>query len=114
MDWKLIWDIAEIVLMVVIFVIGAYYRKSAVLREYIAELILDAEEYYAKQEKAGELKMAWVVGQVYDFIPAIFKPILTKDRIKEIVQGVFDYIAAYADIQVAKLKAAYEAKKKVK
>ena len=114
MDWKLVWDVAEIVLMVVVFVICAYYRKSAVLRGYIAELILDAEEYYAKQEKAGELKMAWVVGQIYDFVPAIFKPILTKERIREIVQGVFDYIAAYADIQVAKIKAAYDAKKKVK
>jgi len=111
MDWKSILGIAEAALAVIVFVIAAYYRRSAVLRGFIAELILDAEEEFAKQEKAGALKMAWVIDQLYAYVPAIFKPLITRESLQKLVQAVFDKIAAYADIQIKKLKAKYDAKK---
>lgn len=113
MDWKLVLTYAGYALSVIVFLFAFYYRRSSVLRGFIAELILDAEEEFAKQEKAGKAKMAWVIAQLYDYVPAFFKPILTKERIEKIAQHVFDSIAGYSDIQVAKLKAAYDAKKKV-
>lgn len=112
MDWKTILGIAEAALAVIVFFAAAYYRRSAVLRGFIAELIADAEEEFAKQEKAGALKMAWVIDQLYAYVPIVFKPILTRKAIETAVQYVFDQIARFTDIQVAKLKAQYEAKKK--
>ena len=112
MDWKTILGIAEAALAVIIYLVAFYYKRSAVLRGFIAELIKDAEEEFSKQEKSGELKMNWVIDQLYAYVPVIFKPILTRSRLQELVQSVFDQIAAYADIQVAKLKAKYESSKK--
>ena len=53
--------------------------------------------------------MAWVIAQIYAFIPAWLKPFLTTEKIQAIVQTVFDKIKAFADLQVLKLKAKYEA-----
>jgi len=111
MDWKTILGIVEAALAVIIYLFAFYYKRSSVLRGFIAELILDAEKEFAEQEKAGAQKMSWVIDQLYAYVPVFFKPILTRERLQDIVQSVFDQIADYADIQVAKLKAKYEAKK---
>ena len=112
MDWKTILGIVEAAFVVVVFLVAAYYRKSEKLRGFIAELIKDAESEFAQQEKAGEQKMGWVIDQLYAYVPVIFKPFLTREKLQELAQAVFDHIAAYADIQVSNLRAKYEAKKK--
>lgn len=112
MDWKTILGIVEAALAVVIYLAAFYYKRSSVLRGFIAELIADAEEEFAKQEKAGAQKMEWVIDQLYAYVPVIFKPFITREKLNELVQAVFDQVARFADVQVAKLKAQYEAKRK--
>lgn len=114
LDWKLILQGVEIIA----FIIGgfelSYLRTSSVVRGVIAELIADAEELYANVEKSGAQKMAWVIGQIYAYVPAWLKPFLTAEKIQAIVQAVFDKIKAYADIQVSKWQAQYDAWKNAK
>lgn len=114
MDWKTVLNIVCAVCAVIIYLFSEYYKKSATLREFIAQLIADAEKKYAEMEKAGAVKMAWVIEQLYSYVPAPLKPLFPKEKLEELVQFVFNQIAAYADIQVAKLKAKYEASKKTK
>ena len=109
MNWKDILQVIEIIAMIVGGFAISYFRTSSVFRGFIAELIADAEERFSNVEKAGAEKMAWVVAQIYAFIPAWLKPFLTTEKIQAIVQAVFDKIKAFADIQVLKIKAKYEA-----
>lgn len=109
MNWKDILQVVEIIAMIVGGFAISYFRTSSVFRGFIAELIADAEERFSNVEKAGAEKMAWVIAQIYAFIPAWLKPFLTTEKIQAIVQAVFDNIKAFADIQVLKLKAKYEA-----
>lgn len=109
MNWKDVLQVIEIIAMIVGGFLISYFRTSSVFRGFIAELIADAEERFSNVEKAGAEKMAWVIAQIYAFIPAWLKPFLTTEKIQAIVQTVFDNIKAFADIQVLKLKAKYEA-----
>ena len=109
MNWKDVLQVIEIIAMIVGGFAISYFRTSSVFRGFIAELIADAEERFSNVEKAGAEKMAWVVAQIYAFIPAWLKPFLTTEKIQAIVQTVFDKIKAFADIQVLKIKAKYEA-----
>jgi len=109
MNWKDILQVIEIIAMIVGGFLISYFRTSKVVREFVAQLIADAEERFSNVEKAGAEKMAWVIAQIYEFIPAWLKPFLTTEKIQAIVQTVFDKIKAFADLQVLKLKAKYEA-----
>ena len=112
MNWSQILNILEGALLILAYLVWQYYKSSSTFRGFIAELIADAEVEFSNVAKAGELKMAWVISKLYSYIPIVFKPFFSEDKLREIVQMVFAQISAYADIQIAKLKAQYEAKKK--
>ena len=109
MNWKDVLQVIEVIAMIVGGFLISYFRTSSVFRGLIAELIADAEEQFSNVEKAGAEKMAWVIAQIYAFIPVWLKPFLTTEKIQAIVQTVFDKIKAFADLQVLKIKAKYEA-----
>lgn len=48
----------------------------------------------------GEEKLKTAVEQVYALVPAILKPVITREVITGIVQAAFDKIEAYAKKQV--------------
>lgn len=114
LDWKAIVQIVEIVAFIVGGFVISYLRTSEVVHKFVAALIADAEELYANVEKSGAQKMAWVIEQIYAYVPAWLKPFLTAEKIQAIVQAVFDKIKAYADIQVSKWQAQYDAWKNAK
>ena len=114
MDWKVVLQIVEIVAFIVGGFVISYLRTSEVVHKFVAELIADAEEEFSHIEKSGAQKMAWVIEQITGYLPAWLKPFLTAEKIQVIVQGVFDKIKEYADIQIAKLDAKYDAWKKAK
>ena len=114
MDWKEILQIVEIVAFIVGGFVISYLRTSQVVHKFVAELIADAEEMFATIEKSGASKMAWVIEQIYVYVPAWLKPFLTTEKIQAIVQTVFDKVKAYADIQVSKAHALYDEWKRAK
>ena len=62
----------------------------------ILEEINVAEDMYA----TGEEKKAYVVDKVYDLIPTLWKTVLKKDFVEELVQFVFDQVQCFANKQL--------------
>ena len=111
MDWQLIINIAAGVALIIGAFLIEYFKTSAVFRGFVAQLISDAEWVFSEYEKAGKQKMAWVIEKLYDYIPAILKPFFPEGKLEEIVQMVFDKVKDFADLQVERLKDAYEKEK---
>ena len=111
MNWQLIINIAAGVALVLGAFLIEYFKTSSVFRGFIAQLISDAEGVFSDVEKAGKQKMAWVIGKLYGYIPAILRPLFPSGTLEEIVQMVFDKVKDFADLQVERLKSAYEKEK---
>lgn len=111
MDWQLIINIAAGVALILGAFLIEYFKTSAVFRGFIAQLISDAEWVFSDVEKAGKAKMAWVINKLYGYIPAVLQPFFPESKLQEIVQMVFDKVKDFADLQVERLKAAYEKEK---
>ena len=111
MNWNLIINIAAGVALILGAFLIEYFKTSSVFRGFIAQLIADAEWVFSDIEKAGKAKMDWVIQKLYGYIPAVLKPFFPAGKLEEIVQMVFDKIKDFADLQVERLKAAYEKEK---
>lgn len=111
MDWQLIINIAASVALILGAFLIEYFKTSSVFRGFIAQLISDAEWVFSDVEKAGKKKMAWVIEKLYGYIPAVLRPLFPSGKLEEIVQMVFDKVKDFADLQVERLKAAYEKEK---
>jgi hypothetical protein len=112
MNWNMVINIAAGVALILGAFLISYFKTSAVFRGFIAQLIAAAEWVFSEVEKAGKQKMDWVIANLYErYIPAFLKPLFTETKLREIVQMVFDKIKDYADLQVERLKAAYEKEK---
>ena len=111
MNWNLIWQIVSGALLIIGAFLVLYFRTSSVVRGFSAQLIADAEWVFSEVEKAGNEKMAWVISKLYGYIPAVLKPLFPESKLREIVQMVFDKIKDFADLQVERLKTAYEKEK---
>lgn len=91
-------NIIEIILGIlsILLVFLSYYisvRKT--LQEKVGDAINEAE----KTDLIGEEKMAYAVEQIYQLVPTMFKPILTKPAIEGIVQQLFDKMQDFAKKQ---------------
>jgi hypothetical protein len=111
MNWNMVINIAAGAVLIISWFLISYFKTSSVFRGFIAQLIADAEWVFAEVEKAGKQKMDWVIKKLYEYIPSFFKPFFPEEKLREIVQMVFDKIKDFADLQVEKLKAAYEKEK---
>ena len=111
MNWNLIWQIVSGALLIIGAFLVSYFRTSSVFRGFIAQLIADAEWVFSEVEKAGNEKMAWVISKLYGYIPAVLQPFFPENKLREIVQAVFDKIKDFADLQVERLRDAYEKEK---
>lgn len=111
MDWQLIINIAAGVALILGAFLIEYFKTSSVFRGFIAQLISDAEWVFSDVEKAGKKKMAWVIEKLYGYIPTVLKPFFPAGKLEEIVQIVFDKVKDFADLQVERLRDAYEKEK---
>jgi len=109
-NWVNILAIAEAAAVILFGMLVSYFKTSAVFRGFVAQLIADAEVKYANAEKAGSLKMAWVIDSLYKFVPLPLRTIFTRERLERLAQDVFDQIALYAKIQIDKAVTALQAK----
>ena len=103
MNWE---QIIEILKWVAIFAFGllsAYWKANKKLQEKVANAINEAEIEFSEQQKAGEAKMEYAIDIVYSYVPTIFKPLITKEFIRSLIQAVFDEMANFAKKQLDKL-----------
>lgn len=86
------------VILIVVYMVAYYYQIKCKVMAQINGAVDDAE---ASGDNGAEKKAA-VVAALRDLIPAIFKPILTEERLNKIVQIAFDSIESYAKKQATK------------
>lgn len=84
--------IASFVLTVVIFAWGLYQRVKGKATASVSALIAMAEE----TGLPGKEKMAQVVAQLHDLIPAPYKQFVTPEALEKLAQWIFDYMKKYA------------------
>ena len=85
-------SIVSLALTVAIFAWGMYQKTKGKATASVSALIAMAEE----TGLPGKEKMAQVVAQLYEVIPAPFKSIATPEALEKLAQWVFDYMKKYA------------------
>lgn len=92
MNWELILSIVSCLFTLVAIVISYYFA----IRKKIEQEALNAVNKAEDTDKLGEEKMQDAVETVYDIIPAVAKPFISKKLVETIIQGVFDKVEEYA------------------
>lgn len=85
-------------LTVIIGLLSYYFYIRNKIQQAIASGIDNAEEL----EEIGEEKMATVISGLKQLIPAMFRPFISDDLLKSLVQAVFDSMKAFAEKQAQK------------
>ena len=83
--------ILAVILWVAFLVVSLYYKAKGNAVELIAQFIALAEQ---EAGKTGPEKMDMVA--LYDYIPAAFRTILSRETLREIAQRVFNWMRRYA------------------
>ncbi len=113
-------SIIEILKIVGYIILGgaALYIKSrgnivSDIASKVAAVIAEAEAEYKDVTKAGGQKFEFAVGKLYELVPAILKPVITKDLISQMVQSAFDGVETYSQTQIDKLAASIHDKREM-
>lgn len=96
MSFLQIADIILIVLCVIGYAAQMYFKVRGNVLAAVSELVATAE----KTGLTGPEKMEQVVAGLYEKVPAPLKKILTGDRLRDIAQGIFNWMRKYADAYV--------------
>ena len=93
MDFQTIYNVLVTVVAITIGGLSLYLKTSAKAQT-------KAEEDYKDTTKKGGEKFEEVVDKLYSLVPDALKPIITEDRIKDIVQSTFDEVENYVKLQL--------------
>ena len=102
-------QIVDIILTVLVLAVGAisaYKAAGKTIYSKVTYLISEA----AKSDKTGAEKMSYVVGELYKYVPPIFKKYLSAEKIESIAQSAYDNMKIFAKTEIDE----YKAKKKTK
>jgi len=85
-------NIVLVVLCAAFYGVCIYFKTRGSATEAATQLIADVEQ----SGMLGKDKMAFVVSQLYDLIPAPLKTVFTVERLQILAQEVFDNMKIYA------------------
>lgn len=94
----MIFEIMITILFLVWVCLNAYFSAREKIKEYAQVAINYAEDF----EKNGEEKMKIAIAQAKDIIPRIIRFAFSDDKIRMIIQQVFDKMEEYAVKQLNK------------
>lgn len=97
MSFLQIADIILIVLCVTGYSAQMYFKVRGNVLAAVSELVATAE----KTGLTGPEKMEQVVAGLYEKVPVPLKKILTEERLRDIAQGIFNWMRKYADAYVS-------------
>lgn len=84
--------IAAVVLWILVVIVALYFRSKGNVLGAVSKLIALAEE----TGMPGPDKMAFVVDEMYKYLPTPFRSILTKEKLQIIAQYIFEWTRQYA------------------
>lgn len=94
-------EIINIILVIASVVLGIFECRSQI-KSIIANAANEAINAAEDRNLIGEEKMQKAIDFVFTKIPAIFKPFITKDSIRKVIQAVFDKIESFIETQAYK------------
>ena len=98
-------DIILVVLLVIAYAVKGYFKAKSNIVGAVSELIALAES----TGMTGKEKMASVVAELAERVPAPLKKFLPAETLQSIAQHIFDWMRRYADAYIdATEKASYE------
>ena len=114
MDFQTIYNVLVTVIAITIGGLSLYLKTSAkaqakakevqdtmaLIMSEVVVYIRKAEEDYKDTTKKGGEKFEEVVDKLYSLVPDALKPIITEDRIKDIVQSTVDEVENYVKLQL--------------
>lgn len=80
--------IGTVLVALVLLIYAVITRQWLLLRSASLSLMLSAERLLATEQ--GQLKMEWVFREVQQNIPIWLRPYLTEDKLREILQELYD------------------------
>ena len=83
----------------VIYLLDRYHKTDGDIIKLATELIPEAEEVFLDREKSGEQKMEWVIDQIGMFVPGLLKIVFSEERIRSMIQFVFDRITGFMKVK---------------
>lgn len=96
MDVMKIIDIVLVVLLVIVYAIKGYFKAKSNIVGAVSELIALAES----TGLPGKEKMAKVVAELAERVPAPLKKWLSEETLQKIAQHIFDWMRRYADAYI--------------
>lgn len=81
------------VLTVVVAIVSYWLYIMGKIKNAAVDAVNSAESFDA----VGEEKMNIAVQQIYQIIPAILKPIITTEFLRQIIQPIFEKMKQYAE-----------------
>ena len=91
-----VYTIIITVLAIIGYFLSYYFSVVAKIYKATESAVNNAEQ----EDKTASEKMELAVNYIYDIIPAVVKPFITKSVLEKIVQAAFDKIEEYAKKQV--------------
>ncbi len=98
-----IYEIIMTVLTVIFGFLSLYIKSKSTIIEQANQAIDNAEKEFANYTQAGQEKFEFAVDFLYGHVPAVIKPLLTREKVGEIVQFAFDSIQSFAKKQLDKI-----------
>lgn len=89
-----------VVVLVLVGFLAGYFKKRKDLQEKAAQYIGYAEDMYLDATKAGGKRFETVVGWLDERVPVFLKPIITRERLSQLVQNTFDIMKQFAEKQL--------------
>ena len=103
MDIKVILDVLGYVFSIFLVGVALYSKGKKTITDNAVKYINEAEEGYQNLVIAKGEKFDYVVDNIYNLIPTVVRPFVTKDLVAIIVQNVFDQMESYAVKQADKI-----------
>lgn len=98
MKSEIIATIISIVCTIIAIITGYYIYIRKKIQEHAIDAINKAED----TDKHGKEKLNEAVDTLYEFVPVVIRPLLSKDILRKIIQKVFDKVEEYAKKQLEK------------
>lgn len=98
MNQWLVYGINAVILVTVYLL---YHRKKLdkTVMGAAAELIPEAEELFADQEKSGECKKEWVIDQIMELLSILQRSLINRETVGDAVQFVFDRLSKWMKVK---------------
>ena len=92
MTLETIIDVALTALVIIVSIAIAYKNMGKTISEKATFLIAEA----AKLDVLGSEKMQTVVNELYKYVPDFFKSFMTKQKLEEIAQKIYNNMKLFA------------------